>query len=439
MVKDTNYNKPIRLGPVALTTVTTTNIWNPPSLTGGTPANTSNTYLLISRIRVTNKTAIPAQVGLWLGATGANAAGTEAIFGGIAAAGALTAGVNVPAQSYVDWSGELRMDVADFLVGGASAAGALTIAADGEIGSNTAALGLTPHRYWRLNILSISGAATGVVIGELEMHTSIGGATVCSGGTASASSQYSASYSADKAFAGDGATTRWAASSGAPPPYQWIEYDFGAGNDKAIVEVAIMGASDLGNTLTQSPGTFIVEFSDDNIAWTAAWWVQYPGGSNGHGYVTDTFKTFTKPTETTPTRYWMFAMTGSNGGSYVGTAELEFRQSFGGADETGSGTPTAGSTFGGLPIANAFDNNTATDWASNNAGFPEWINYDFGAGNNKAIVEVSYLPRAGFPGSQSPTGIYFMSSGDGISFLPLWSSLSISGWSAGVAKIFQRP
>ena len=162
MVKDTNYNKPIRLGPVALTTATTTNIWNPPSLTGGTPANTSNTYLLINRIRVTNKTTSPAQVGLWLGSSGANAAGTEAIFGGTASVGALTAGVSVPAQSYVDWSGELRMDVADFLVGGASVAGALTIAADGEIGSNTAVTSVAPQ-IWdtgdKTSTITLSGAS----------------------------------------------------------------------------------------------------------------------------------------------------------------------------------------------------------------------------------------------------------------------------------------
>ncbi len=127
-------NKTIRLGPVALTTTTTTNIWNPPALTGGTPAITSNAYFIIRHIRVVNKTATAAECALWLGATGANAAGTEVIFGGVASGGALTRGVSVPAQSYVDWYGMLRMDVADFLVGGAGTATALTIEGEGEIG-----------------------------------------------------------------------------------------------------------------------------------------------------------------------------------------------------------------------------------------------------------------------------------------------------------------
>ncbi len=127
-------NKTIRLGPTALTTTTTTNIWNPPALTGGTPSNTSSAYFILRHIRVTNKTASAAQCALWIGATGANAAGTEAIFGGVASGGALTRGVSVAAQSYVDWYGMLKLDVADFVVGGTDTATALTIEAEGEIG-----------------------------------------------------------------------------------------------------------------------------------------------------------------------------------------------------------------------------------------------------------------------------------------------------------------
>lgn len=129
-------NKAVRFGPAALTTTTTTNVLNPPTLTGGTglAGTNANTYLILRHIRVTNKTTSPAQCALWLGATGANTAGTEAIFGGVASAGALAQGVIVPAQSYIDWYGQLRMDPADFLVGGTATATALTIEGEGEIG-----------------------------------------------------------------------------------------------------------------------------------------------------------------------------------------------------------------------------------------------------------------------------------------------------------------
>ncbi len=129
-------NKIIRIGPVALTTTTTTNIYNPPALTGGTPSNTSNAYVIIRHIRCVNKTNSAASFALWLGLTGANTAGTEAIAGGAATTGALNAGtgVSVAANSYFDWYGLLRMDAADFLVGGAGTATALTLEMEAEIG-----------------------------------------------------------------------------------------------------------------------------------------------------------------------------------------------------------------------------------------------------------------------------------------------------------------
>lgn len=120
-------NKIVRFGPVALTTTTTTNILNPPTLTGGVSAGgTSNTatYLVLRHIRIVNKTAAAATFSLYIGATGANTAGTE--FMGTAQ--------SVAANSYVDWYGMVRMDTADFLVGGAGTATALTLEAEGEIG-----------------------------------------------------------------------------------------------------------------------------------------------------------------------------------------------------------------------------------------------------------------------------------------------------------------
>lgn len=120
-------NKILRLvGPIALTNTLTTNIYNPPALTGGTPSNTSNAYVLVRGIHVVNKTAGAVTFSLWIGATGANAAGTE-----------FFNAQSVAANSVYDWyapAGGLRMDAADFLVGGASAATSLSIVVTGEIG-----------------------------------------------------------------------------------------------------------------------------------------------------------------------------------------------------------------------------------------------------------------------------------------------------------------
>ena len=119
-------NKLFRFGPVALSNTITTNILNPAvtSLAGPIGFTMTQPYLIIKHIRVVNKTAGAVTCSFWLGATGGNAAGSEVI--GIA--------LSVAANSYIDWYGLLRLDAADFLVGGASAATSLSIEGEGEIG-----------------------------------------------------------------------------------------------------------------------------------------------------------------------------------------------------------------------------------------------------------------------------------------------------------------
>lgn len=110
---------------MALTNTYTTNVLNPATTTGGTNGGGSgNLYIIIRHFRIVNKTGSPVTFRLFIGATGANAAGTE--FMGY--------DQSVAANSYVDYYGSTRLDVGDFLVGGASAATSLTIEGEGEIG-----------------------------------------------------------------------------------------------------------------------------------------------------------------------------------------------------------------------------------------------------------------------------------------------------------------
>lgn len=117
-------NKRVTFGPIALTNTLTTNILNPPTTTGGVNCGTPNTYVILTHVRIVNKTATAATCSFWKGLTGANTAGTEVI----------AQGTSIPANSYLDWYGNLALDVADFLVGGASVATTLTFQAEGEIG-----------------------------------------------------------------------------------------------------------------------------------------------------------------------------------------------------------------------------------------------------------------------------------------------------------------
>lgn len=100
------------IGPVALSSTLSTNVYN----------NTSALiYDEITHIHVANKTDSAATFSLWVGATGANAAGTE-----------LFSAQSVAARSVYDWYGRLKLTTSDFLVGGAGTATALTLTAMGN-------------------------------------------------------------------------------------------------------------------------------------------------------------------------------------------------------------------------------------------------------------------------------------------------------------------
>jgi hypothetical protein len=98
-------------GPVALTTTQTTNVYNQGS---------TLIYDVIRHIHVANKLAADT-FRLYLGATGANAAGTELFFDYPVAA----------KQSY-DFYCALKMVSTDFLVGGAATTLTLVIEGEGE-------------------------------------------------------------------------------------------------------------------------------------------------------------------------------------------------------------------------------------------------------------------------------------------------------------------
>jgi hypothetical protein len=119
-------NKVIRFGPVILSATLTTNIINSTitSLAGPVGYTQTQPYLILRHLRISNKTGSAATFSLWIGASAGNVAGTE--FEGTA--------ISVAANTAYDWYGNLRLDAADFLVGGAGTGSALTLEGEGEIG-----------------------------------------------------------------------------------------------------------------------------------------------------------------------------------------------------------------------------------------------------------------------------------------------------------------
>lgn len=116
--------KAFRFGPIALTTTLTTNLLNPAAASGGVNGGSSGQYIVLRHMRIVNKTGSAATFSLWLGATAGNAAGTEVV----------GQAKSVAANSHEDWYGAMRLDTADFLVGGAGTTTALSIQGEGEVG-----------------------------------------------------------------------------------------------------------------------------------------------------------------------------------------------------------------------------------------------------------------------------------------------------------------
>lgn len=120
-------NKIVRFGPTAMVTGSTPDILNCTitSVAGPVPAGlATQPYLIVRHICIVNKTAGAITFSLYLGATGAAAAGTEVI-------GTAT---SIPANSAFHWYGMMRMDTPQFLTGSASANTSLVIQGEAELG-----------------------------------------------------------------------------------------------------------------------------------------------------------------------------------------------------------------------------------------------------------------------------------------------------------------
>jgi hypothetical protein len=119
-------DRPFRFGPVALTT-SAADLLNPTITSWAGPVGIlpalAGLYLTVRHIRIVNKTAGAVTFSLYLGATGASAAGTEVV--GTA--------LSVAANTAYDWYGSMLLVAANFLTGLASANTSLTIEGEGTL------------------------------------------------------------------------------------------------------------------------------------------------------------------------------------------------------------------------------------------------------------------------------------------------------------------
>ena len=86
--------------------------------------------------------------------------------------------------------------------------------------------------------------------------------------------------------------------------------------------------------------------------------------------------------------YWRILFTGSNT-AFTYIAEIELRESIGGANACSGGTASASSIYSvGYEASKALDLNNATSWVSSGVSLPSWWMYQF-QGGGISIQQIS--------------------------------------------------
>ncbi len=118
-----------------------------------------------------------------------------------------------------------------------------------------------PHLHWRVLVNAVAAAGTRVLIGDLDMRATPGGADQCNGGTPYASSSWS-SFTSDRGFNNNTTNDGWISNYG---DYvgSWLAYQFAA---PVFVQEVVWYGTVLFGTTTMT--AFTLQFSDDGVAWT---------------------------------------------------------------------------------------------------------------------------------------------------------------------------
>ena len=121
-------------------------------------------------------------------------------------------------------------------------------------------------------------------------------------------------------------------------------------------------------------------------------------------------------------RHWRVKFDAVRSDVFIGLMRLDMMADYDGPTATGSGTPSASSTYSGTSVAWLFDGNDSHGWFSNGGVVADqWVAYDFGEGNEVEIVALQMLPRQDGYSNQAPTAGKVQYSDDGIDWTTHWS------------------
>lgn len=131
------------------------------------------------------------------------------------------------------------------------------------------------HKYWRIIMFGVGtvGTNNAYSMSELQMRSSPSGATLCTGGTASAGETYTTVTPAN-AFDGN-TTTAWGSTN--KTLSNWLCYSFASPVSISTLAITAQNNSGYG----QTPADFALQFSDDGTNWNFAWHTTTPNWTSG--------------------------------------------------------------------------------------------------------------------------------------------------------------
>lgn len=142
-------------------------------------------------------------------------------------------------------------------------------------------------------------------------------------------------------------------------------------------------------------------------------------------------------------RYWRVYITANDGsGSYIGMTELELKDTLGGTDLTSAALASANAAASSSVNASnteamAFDNSSGNGWLGWVA--PQWIRWDFGAGNDKTIRQITIRGSWNAP-SASPKDFELQRSGNGTDWTTVLTVTGQTAWTGSTdVRTFNVP
>lgn len=275
-------------------------------------------------------------------------------------------------------------------------------------------------RAWRIKSLTMGNLDDNVQLGEVELRPTIGGATYTATGSAIGSDDFGGSYPPANAFDGNNAT-RWV---GTGTFDHWIGWDAGVGNKFTVSEVFIRAYATI---VSSCPTYVLLEYSDDASTW-------YPycflPGSEPLAYRTPTASSTGRTFRAydcrdlfvekapIPYRYIRFDMVEyryDTAAAYPVVEHIKIRDSdTNNLCITAGGTASASITGTGT-IANVFVDD-GTLWGPGFSNGHQFIQWDFGAGNEQLPKDVQIRSRSDAGTLRIPVGWLVRGSNNGITW-----------------------